>query len=108
MSRYDESCAADAMEDQIATHYEERTGKNYARHKSNTFFLRAIRPQIRNERDYDRIVKAIRLQEDVENVEYLRADICDGYCKYIYDDSIDQADLKEICEKCPLGRLSFN
>ena len=70
------------LEDRIATDYEERTGKNYAKHKSNTFFLRMIRPQIRSEKDYERIQKAIRLQEEVESVEYLKADICDGYCKY--------------------------
>ena len=59
MSRYDEKCAADAREDLIAAEYEERTGKKYAIHKSNTFFLRMIRPQIKNERDYNRIEKAV-------------------------------------------------
>ena len=106
MSRYDESCAADAIEDKIAEEYEERTGKKYAIHKSNTFFLRMIRPQIRSEKDYERIEKAVRLMEDVDNVEYLKADICDGYCKYFED--LNEDDLFEVCEKCPLGKLSFN
>ena len=106
MSRYDESCAADSIEDLIATEYEERTGKKYAIHKSNTFFLRMIRPQIKNERDYNRIEKAVKIAEEVESVEYLKADICDGYCKYFED--LNEDDLFEVCEKCPLGRLSFN
>lgn len=106
MSRYDESCAADAREDLIATEYEERTGKKYAIHKSNTFLLRMVKPQIKNERDYKRIEKAVRLAEEVENVEYLKADICNGYCKYFED--LNEDDLFEVCKKCPLGKLSFN
>lgn len=105
MSRYDESCAADAREDLIATEYEERTGKKYAIHKSNTFFLRMIRPQIRSEKDYERIEKAVRLMEDVTNMEYIKADICDGYCKYFED--LNEDDLLEVCKTCPLGRLTF-
>ena len=105
MSRYDEKCAADAREDLIATEYEERTGKKYAIHKSNTFFLRMIRPQIRSEKDYERIEKAVRLMEDVTNMEYLKADICDGYCKYFED--LNEDDLLEVCKKCPLGKLTF-
>lgn len=106
MSRYDEKCAADAREDLIAAEYEERTGKKYAIHKSNTFFLRMIRPQIRSEKDYERIEKAVKIAEEVESIEYLKADICDGYCKYFED--LNEDDLFEVCEKCPLGRLSFN
>lgn len=39
-----------------------------------------------------------------EEIEEIKEDICDNYCKYpceIADDNV----LKVICDKCPLNRL---
>ena len=37
-------------------------------------------------------------------IESVKAEICDMYCKKPYETK-DEADLIEVCEKCPLGRL---
>lgn len=37
-------------------------------------------------------------------IESVKVEICDKYCKKP-DEIKDEADLIEVCEKCPLGRL---
>lgn len=77
MSRYDESCKADAKEDMIATEYEERTGRSYATHKSNMFFKQRLKSMIPNERDYKRVCRAIDFQEKALDHEILSVTLSD-------------------------------
>ena len=42
-----------------------------------------------------------------EIIEEVKNDICDNYCKWPFNTET-QADLNEICEKCPLKRLEVD
>lgn len=40
-----------------------------------------------------------------ERLESVRCEICDKYCKFQADTSMDEVEFGLICEKCPLTRL---
>lgn len=40
-----------------------------------------------------------------EQIEKMREEMCDKYCRYVYDEGITQEDLELKCNDCPLNKL---
>ena len=40
-----------------------------------------------------------------EIIEDVKKDICDDYCRYSIDESLDEEKLWDICIECPLSRI---
>ena len=40
-----------------------------------------------------------------KELEEVREEICDDYCRHPHRSELSDDDLMEICEKCPLNRL---
>lgn len=40
-----------------------------------------------------------------EQLSKVREDVCDKYCKYVYDEEITQEDLEMYCKNCPINKL---
>ena len=40
-----------------------------------------------------------------ETLYKVREEMCDKYCKYVYDEEITQEDLELHCNGCPMNRL---
>lgn len=40
-----------------------------------------------------------------EQIEKVKEEICDKYCRYVYDEEINQDDLELQCNNCPLNKL---
>lgn len=40
-----------------------------------------------------------------ETIFKIREEMCDKYCKYVYDEEVSQEALDDICEECPMKKL---